>query len=134
MLLIAIVVLTGCSGKTEGSPLVEERPAPPPTHLDESTVIGSERSATPYEEAVTIEPNDPGAETCTGVIVAPRVVLYMYGGAVHSRSCTLLSRTHQDIPYASRSRFVEFVLLHMHMLHLALELRIHTMHGHARGA
>jgi secreted trypsin-like serine protease len=38
-------------------------------------ITQSERSAISYAEAVLIEPADPYADACTGVLVAPRVVL-----------------------------------------------------------
>ncbi len=86
--LLAVAAVTACSGKVEGGPLAEDKPPPAVPHLEDSIVVGSERPAGAYEEAVTIAPEDASIETCTGVIVAPRVVLTAAHCVVYARSKT----------------------------------------------
>jgi V8-like Glu-specific endopeptidase len=46
-----------------------------PLAQDKAAILGTQRPATLYPEAVTIRVNNSFADFCTGVIVAPRVVL-----------------------------------------------------------
>jgi hypothetical protein len=69
--LAAVVTVVACNGQVGGSSSDTTDSA---AH-GESDVVSSQRSAVSYAEAVVIEPNDAYAETCTGVIIAPRVVL-----------------------------------------------------------
>jgi V8-like Glu-specific endopeptidase len=69
--LAAVVTVVACNGQVGGAPSGAGDNA---TH-GESDVVSTQRSAVSYAEAVVIEPNDAYAETCTGVVIAPRVVL-----------------------------------------------------------
>lgn len=66
------VLLGACSGQVAD---------PGPSGADEANLAENEvvavrqRSAVSFSEAVVIEPNDAYAERCSGVIIAPRVVL-----------------------------------------------------------
>jgi V8-like Glu-specific endopeptidase len=65
-------VLGACSGQVAD---------PGPSNTDESNlaedqvVTVKQRSALSFSEAVVIEPNDAYAESCSGVLIAPKVVL-----------------------------------------------------------
>lgn len=68
------VAITACNGQVGDGPSGGDDEAP------ESALTGThddtaQRLAVTYSEAVIVEPNDAYAETCTGVVVAPRVVL-----------------------------------------------------------
>lgn len=67
----AVITLAACNGQVDGSPSSSGAST---TH-SESDVVSTQRSAVSYAEAVVIEPNDAYAERCTGVVIAPRVVL-----------------------------------------------------------
>jgi hypothetical protein len=73
-LALAAVVVGGsaCSGKVGDGATAQTAPD---KQLEGTVVSLSQRSALAYGEAVVIEPNDAHAEGCTGVLVAPRVVL-----------------------------------------------------------
>lgn len=70
-LLLGFIAVVGCSGRVGGAPPDEQQKAL--TADDEIT--SSERSALTYAEAVIIEPHDAYAQACSGVLVAPRVVI-----------------------------------------------------------
>src|SRR5689334_11060447 len=69
-LLLGFVAVVGCNGRVGSAPVDEQRAL---TADDE--VTSSERSAVTYAEAVIIEPHDAYAQACSGVLVAPRVVV-----------------------------------------------------------
>lgn len=69
-LLLGFVAVVGCNGQVGTSPQDEQKAL---TANDE--VVGTERSAVLYAEAVIIEPHDAYAATCSGVLIAPRVVV-----------------------------------------------------------
>jgi len=73
VVLAAVVAgVTACSGRmSDGAP----SQTTPDKQLEGTVVTASQRSALAYGEAVVIEPNDAYAASCTGVLVAPRVVL-----------------------------------------------------------
>ena len=64
--------VTACSGRIDDRAPSQSAPD---KELESTVGTASQRSAFAYGEAVVIEPNDAYAESCTGVLVAPRVVL-----------------------------------------------------------
>lgn len=71
---LAAAVLGGmaCSGRMSDAASAQ---ATPDKQLESTVVSQSQRSALAYSEAVVIEPNDAYAASCSGVLIAPRVVL-----------------------------------------------------------
>jgi len=67
-----VAVLAGCGAQVGGEPTTDE--APPEAALAAKREL-TQRSALTFSEAVVIEPNDAYAESCTGVLIAPRVVV-----------------------------------------------------------
>lgn len=71
-----VVVMVGCGGSTVGGEPSSENPKEVLLLGDElNTGTGTTRSALGYGEVVLLEPDDAFTETCTGVLVAPRVIL-----------------------------------------------------------
>jgi V8-like Glu-specific endopeptidase len=70
--LAGVVTVVACNGQVGGGP---SGTADDIAAHHESDVVSTQRSAVSYAEAVVIEPNDAHAEACTGVVIAPRVVL-----------------------------------------------------------
>jgi hypothetical protein len=73
---LAAAGLLACGGTVAGP--TQDQPRPSLLHGSEQEDVGEQRSAVSYAEAVVIEVDvpSPGAdESCTGVLVAPRVVL-----------------------------------------------------------
>jgi V8-like Glu-specific endopeptidase len=62
----------GCNGRVGSD---HETDGVPESALTSAKPTATQRTATAYAEAVVIEPDDAYAETCTGVLVAPRVVV-----------------------------------------------------------
>ena len=71
-LLAAAALLAACSGQVaDPGPSNDDK-----SNLAESDVVSvKQRSAQTFSEAVVIEPNDAYAERCSGVLIAPQVVL-----------------------------------------------------------
>jgi hypothetical protein len=72
--LAVLVAGAGCNGQIGGAP-GEGEAQPPTSALAGSRNAAAQRPGITYPEAVVIEPNDAYAATCTGVLVAPSVVL-----------------------------------------------------------
>lgn len=73
---VGVVVMVGCGGSTIGSEAGSGSPKEALLLGDElNTTTGTTRSALGYGEVVLLEPDDAFTEACTGVLVAPRVVL-----------------------------------------------------------
>lgn len=68
-----IAVVAGCNAHVGGEPAPGEQA--PEAALASAKRDLTQRPALSYSEAVVIEPNDAYAETCTGVLVTPRVVV-----------------------------------------------------------
>ena len=64
--------ITACNARMSDSAPAQ---GTPDQQLEGAVVTTSQRSALAYGEAVVIVPDDEYAESCTGVLVAPRVVL-----------------------------------------------------------
>lgn len=62
----------GCNGSVADEPGADD---PDESPLVRADVVGTQRSAVTYSEAVVIVPNDAFSESCSGVLIAPRVVL-----------------------------------------------------------
>lgn len=65
LLVLLAATATGCAGQVDDPPLGHE----------EDAIIGTQRSAAGYPEAVQIKVNNAFSDFCTGVIVSPTVVL-----------------------------------------------------------
>lgn len=63
----------GCNGSVADESGSSDPPDESP--LVQADVVGTQRSAVSYSEAVVIVPNDAFSESCSGVLIAPRVVL-----------------------------------------------------------
>lgn len=71
---LAIVAgAAGCNGQVAGA--ANDQGEAPESALTSAKMGASQRSAATYSGAVVIEPDDAYAETCTGVLIAPRVVV-----------------------------------------------------------
>lgn len=70
---IAGIALVGCNGQVGDLPGSDQSPDESP--LVQADIVGTQRSAATYAEAVIVVPNDAYSETCSGVLIAPRVVL-----------------------------------------------------------
>jgi hypothetical protein len=69
----AVVSIAACTGRVADSGATQG--TSDDKQLEGAVVSLSQRSALAYGEAVIVEPNDAHAPSCTGVLVAPRVVL-----------------------------------------------------------
>lgn len=78
-LLVALALLAGaggCNGRVGTTSSGDDgKGDPPESALTGAGQVAPRRSAATYSEAVLVEPDDAYAETCTGVVVAARVVL-----------------------------------------------------------
>lgn len=72
---VLVVVMVGCGGSTIGGEAGSDAPREAQLLGDELNTTGTSRSALAYGEVVLLEPDDAFTEACTGVLVAPRVVL-----------------------------------------------------------
>jgi Trypsin len=71
---LALLAAPGCNVEADGQ--VAPHPSPSaPLASSTAAILGTQRPATIYPEAVTVRVNNSFADFCTGVIVAPRVVL-----------------------------------------------------------
>ncbi len=68
--LLVFPLLTACGGIVEGGEQVEDE-------IDSTTeaIIGTQRSASAYSEAVLVKVNNAYGDFCSGVLIAPKVVL-----------------------------------------------------------
>lgn len=71
---VVALVVTGCNGRVGEEPSGSEEGAPE-SALTSAPQVAPQRPAVGYPEAVVVEPNDAYAEACTGVVIAPRVVV-----------------------------------------------------------
>lgn len=71
-LALSLIGVVGCSGRVgDGGASDSDK-----SRLGEDDVVAvKQRSALSFSEAVVIEPNDATAEVCSGVLIAPKVVL-----------------------------------------------------------
>jgi len=67
--------MVGCGGSTIGGEAGSDAPREAQLLGDELNTTGTSRSALAYGEVVLLEPDDAFTEACTGVLVAPRVIL-----------------------------------------------------------
>ena len=68
------LVAIGCNGQVADGPSRGDEAAPE-SALTSAPQLAPQRAAVGYPEAVLVEPNDTYAAPCTGVVVAPRVVV-----------------------------------------------------------
>ena len=72
--LMFCTLAVGCASaapQPEAEPVVVEIPEAP-IHID---IIGTQRSAAAYQEAVMVKVNNTAGDFCTGTVIAPRVVM-----------------------------------------------------------
>jgi hypothetical protein len=70
MPLLVLTAIVGCAGVPDEQGL--KRPS---SEQGAQAIIGTQRSAAAYSEAVLVQVNNPASDYCSGVLVAPQVVL-----------------------------------------------------------